>query len=87
MAAVWTSFGIYALWYLTSAKDYAPLTVREAEFLWKLHRQFDQCKAKTWQRIMYNGRIVGFRCECGYQYIQKRPIAVNSPPIQVCPIN
>jgi hypothetical protein len=36
---LWATFAAYAIWYLTAAKDYVPLTRREAEILWKIHRQ------------------------------------------------
>ena len=79
VTTIWACFVTYTLWFFTSAKDYVPLTVKEAKMLWKIHKQFDLCNAKTWQRIMHNGKIVGFKCECGYTYVQKRPIIINSP--------
>jgi len=79
VAAIWMVFGAYTFWFFTLAKEYVPLTTEEAEFLWKLHKQFDQCNAKTWQKITHNGRLVGFKCECGYRYVQRRPITANSP--------
>jgi hypothetical protein len=26
---------------------------------------------------------VGFECECGYRYMQKRPIAINTPTMKI----
>ncbi|MGC8895880.1 MAG: hypothetical protein ACP5LB_03800 [Candidatus Bathyarchaeia archaeon] len=77
--ASWTTFIVYATWYFTSAKDYAPLTTYEAKILWKIHKQNIGCNGKKWQIIKRGGKIVGFKCECGYKHIQKRPI-IASPP-------
>jgi hypothetical protein len=78
---MWATFAAYATWYLTSAKDYAPLTSKEAEMLWKIHRQDANCNAKKWRIIKYKGKIVGFECECGHKHEQKRPIAINQPKL------
>jgi hypothetical protein len=74
---LWATFAAYATWYLTSAKDYAPLTSKEAEMLWKIHRQDANCNAKKWHIIKYKGKIIGFECECGHKNTQKRPIAIG----------
>ena len=71
---MWTFFAAYTTWFLTSAKDYVPLTRKEAEILWKIHKQKDNCKAKKWQIIRRGGKIIGFKCECGYKHVQKKPI-------------
>jgi hypothetical protein len=74
---LWTTFVAYAAWYFTAAKDYAPLTRREAEMLWKIHRQYANCNAKKWHVVRRKGKIVGFKCECGYKHVQKRPITTR----------
>jgi len=74
LPAVWTCFAAYTTWYLTSAKQYAPLTLEEARLLWKIHKQEAQCKAKRWREIRHRGKIIGFQCECGYKHVQKKPI-------------
>lgn len=79
MPTLWIFFAAYATWYYTSAKHYAPLTRNEAKILWKLHKQNTGCKAKKWREIRSKGKIVGFKCECGYKHIQKRPIAAKTP--------
>jgi len=81
MPALWACFTSYATWYLISAKDYAPLTRKEAELLWKIHKQNTNCNAKKWHTIRRRGKIVGFECECGYRHIQKRPIAAKTPKL------
>jgi len=74
MPAVWAGLALYTAWYITSAKDYAPLTHEEAELLWKIHIINTGCKAKRWREIHRRGKTVGFECECGHRYVQKRPI-------------
>jgi hypothetical protein len=76
---LWACFVAYAIWYFTSAKHYVPLTPREARLLWKIHKQTARCDSKRWREIRRGRKIVGFACECGYKYMQKRPI-VASPP-------
>ena len=72
---VWVCFALYTTWYLTSAKDYAPMAWEEAKMLWKIHKQNAECNAKKWRVIRCRGEIVGFECTCGYRHVQKRPIA------------
>ncbi len=76
-------FAAYAMWYFTSAKCYAPLTLKEARLLWRIHKQEAQCKAKKWQKIMHKNKIIGFECECGYKHVQKRPITANTPTLHI----
>jgi hypothetical protein len=76
---LWTIFIVYATWYFTSAKDYAPLTPYETRILWKIHKQNIGCNGKKWQIIKRRGKIVGFQCECGYKHVQKRPIVTSLP--------
>jgi len=77
--SLWTCFIIYATWYFTSAKHYAPITHTEARMLWKIHKQIGQCSAKKWREIRRRTKIIGFECGCGYKHIQKRPLVINAP--------
>jgi hypothetical protein len=76
---LWTCFAAYAIWYFTSAKHYAPLTPNEAKMLWKIHKQTAKCEGRKWREIHRGRKIVGFTCECGYKYMQKRPIVAGAP--------
>ncbi|MDH5753667.1 MAG: hypothetical protein OEY95_00435 [Candidatus Bathyarchaeota archaeon] len=78
LPAVWACFTVYTTWYFASAKHYAPLTLKEAKILWKIHKQDVQCEAKKWREIRHGDEIVGFECGCGYKHIQKCPITVNT---------
>ena len=75
----WTIFVVYATWYFTSAKHYAPLTYTEAKILWSIHKQSVKCNSKKWKPIKRGNKIVGYECECGYKHVQKRPIVGNTP--------
>ena len=77
----WTLLVAYATWYFTSAKYYAPLTPNEAKILWKIHKQNINCDGKKWQLIKHHGKIIGFKCECGYKHTQKRPIVASTPTL------
>lgn len=81
--ALWSCFAVYAIWYLTSVNEYAPLTFNEADTLWKIHKHSVRCEGKEWREIMRGGKIVGFECECGYRHVQKRPIMVSTPETSV----
>jgi len=72
MPTMWTCFTVYATWYFTSAKYYAPLTLNEARLLWKIHKQDTRCKSRKWSEIRHNGSIIGFKC--GYKHVQKKPV-------------
>lgn len=74
VAAAWAAFMIYLIWYFAKAKHYAPLSMEEAQLLWKIHKARDDCNSKTWSEIHRGGKMVGFRCGCGYKHIQKRPV-------------
>ncbi|MEM3565778.1 MAG: hypothetical protein QXK18_02770 [Candidatus Bathyarchaeia archaeon] len=76
---LWTCFAAYSTWYFTSAKHYAPLTPEEARLLWKIHKQTTKCGSRRWREICRGRKIIGFACECGYKYMQKRPIVTNTP--------
>ena len=71
---VWVSLGFVASWFVISAKKHQPISAQEAELLWKSHKQFSNCKGKTFEKIMKNEKIIGYKCQCGYEHQQKRPI-------------
>jgi hypothetical protein len=77
--AAWICFGAYAVWYFTSAKRYAPITMTEAKMLWVIHKHDIRCNANRWRELVRGGRVVGFECECGYKHVQRRPIVSSIP--------
>jgi len=76
---VWTLFVAYATWYVTKAKNYAPITHIEARMLWMIHKNAHQCNGKRWREIKRRSKTIGFECECGYSHVQLRPIVGRIP--------
>lgn len=69
---------IFIFWLITSAKRSMVIIIDEAQTLWKIHKKNDGCKAKKWQAIKRNGeKVKGFKCECGYKFIQKKPLVTE----------
>jgi len=87
LIALWGCLAVYATWYFTSAKHYAPITPKEARILWKIHKRNVQCVARKWRVIKRGGKIIGIECKCGYKHIQKRPIVANTPEPHIKPQN
>ena len=74
----WLLFGGYSVWFFTKAKMLQPLTLDELVILWKLHRQQTGCHASLSKLepviVPHSREFVGFKCDCGYQYLSKRLI-------------
>jgi len=74
----WIVLVAYVLWYFFKAKTVQPLTLDDLALTWRVHKQRDGCKAsRIHSMIKENDEVVGFRCECGYEFIQKRLITQN----------
>ena len=71
---VWVSFGCVISWFILSAKNYQQISPEEVDMLWKTHKQFSCCEAKEFEKITKGKKIVGYKCQCGYEHKQKRPI-------------
>ena len=77
--ALWLSLGFVIAWFLLSAKRDVPLDQKEAETLWKFHKQKERCGAESWVEIVRGDKIVGFECECGHKHVQtKHLITINA---------
>jgi len=75
MGGFWLALVAYAMWFLFRAKIFQPLTLDDLALTWKLHKQQNGCNASRIHSLMTeNGEVVGFRCDCGYDFIQKRLI-------------
>ncbi len=78
--STWAFFAGYLIWYITSAKRDAPITVNDAKVLWKLHKQSTNCTGHKWRCVTCkNGKVLGFECACGYKYTQKRLLLSSQP--------
>ncbi|MFC1486711.1 hypothetical protein ACFLRN_03355 [Thermoproteota archaeon] len=64
----------FVAYLLVSAKHSIPLSVDEIETLWKAHKQSTYCKADNWIGITKKQEMIGYKCECGYKQIQKKPL-------------
>jgi hypothetical protein len=79
LPAAWAIFTGYLLWYMVVVKRSAPMTSDEAKMLWKIHKKTAHCAGQKWQPIAHKGdKLNGFQCECGYHYMQKRPMIAGS---------
>jgi hypothetical protein len=66
-------FGVYAFWLVFRAKTFQPLTLDELALTWRLHKSEVNCKASAIRDVLVrNDKVVGFRCGCGYEFLQKR---------------
>ena len=75
MTGLWLALAIYSSWFLFKAKTFQHLTLNDLAFMWKLHKQKSGCNEKRLHSMMKrNDKIVGFKCDCGYEFAQKRLI-------------
>ena len=72
--AIWLSLGFATAWFLLSAKRVVPLSLEDAETLWKVHKQNANCRAKKWNEINRGKELIGFECECGHKHVQKKHV-------------
>jgi len=72
--AFWSVFGAYSTWFLGKAKQNVTLSPREAYILWSIHKRETGCNSPTYLHITHKKGIIGFKCQCGHNYLSKRPI-------------
>jgi len=75
VVAFWSVFGAYTTWFVGKAKKNMTLSPREAYILWSIHKREAGCKSPTYIHIIRPKKgIIGFKCNCGHNYLSKRPI-------------
>ena len=74
MLALSDKTGTSLLLLLLSARHVVPMTKKEAETIWKFHKQSTCCKAEAWNELTKKKKIIGFECECGYRHVQKKHV-------------
>jgi hypothetical protein len=75
MAGCWIMLVAYILWFMFRAKTVQPLTIDDLALTWRVHKQQKGCSAsRIHSLIKENDEVIGFRCDCGYEFIQKRLI-------------
>jgi len=73
--AFWFILGAYSFWFFSKAKTFQPLTLDDLALTWKLHKQQTGCTAPRIHSLLTkNDNVVGFKCDCGYEFLQKRLI-------------
>jgi hypothetical protein len=71
---------------VATAKRAVPLTQHEAKIIWQLHKQNTACQSHKYQPITRKqGEITGFQCQCGYRYVQRRPLLSRMPKQSTLP--
>jgi hypothetical protein len=71
----WLSFTGYCCWYFFKAKTFQPLTLDDLALTWRMYKQQTSCTASRIQSLLTrNNEVAGFKCECGYEFQQKRLI-------------
>ena len=79
MCGFWFALIAYFLWFFFKAKTSQPLDLDDLALTWKVHKKKQGCTASRIHSLMTeNDEVVGFRCECGYEFIQKRLITQKS---------
>lgn len=71
----WSVLIVYVLWFFFKAKTVQPLTLDDLALTWKVHKQQTGCtSSRIHGLIKENEEVIGFTCDCGYEFIQKRLI-------------
>ena len=71
----WITLLGYGLWFFFKAKTVQPLTIDDLALTWKLHKQKTGCNASRLHGLIKEkDEVIGFSCDCGYNFIQKRLI-------------
>ena len=80
----WLTFAVYGFWYFFIAKTFQPLTLDDLALSWRLHKQQIGCTASRVPSLLTrNNEVVGFKCECGYEFRQKRLITQRVRKLRV----
>ncbi len=77
MIGAWSGLAVCAV--ILTTRRTVPITADDAKVIWKMHHETAHCRGHTWRLLKRKqDKIVGFQCECGYKYTQKRPLACRS---------
>ena len=79
MLGAWTALVVYVSWFFFKAKTVQPLTIDDLALTWKVHKRQKGCNASRIHSLLKeNDEVVGFKCDCGFEFIQKRLITQTS---------
>ena len=80
----WLTLAVYGFWYFFIAKTFQPLTLDDLALTWRLHKQQAGCTASRVHSLLTrNNEVVGFKCDCGYEFRQKRLITQRVRKLRV----
>lgn len=86
----WLVLGGYGFWFFFRAETFQFLTLDDLALTWRLHKKESGCRAsRIYSLITKNGVVVRFRCDCGYEFIQKRLITQTThkyPKFRIPPL-
>ena len=72
-AGCWILLVAYILWFIFKAKTVQPLTLDDLALTWRVHKKQTGCNASRINSLIKEkDEIIGFKCDCGYEFIQKR---------------
>jgi hypothetical protein len=84
MIGSWLTLTVYTSWYLFKAKTFQPLTLEDLALTWQIHKNQAGCPASRIGSLLTDKEeVVGFRCECGYEFQQERLISQSVPKPQL----
>jgi hypothetical protein len=76
MLGSWLSLSVYSVWYFFKAETIQPLTLDDLALTWQFHKQQTGCTASRLNSLLTrNDEVVGFKCDCGFEFQQKRLIS------------
>jgi len=76
MFGLWFVLVVFILWFVFRAKTVQPLTLDDLALTWRVHKEQKGCNALHLHGLIKeNDEIVGFKCDCGHEFIQKRLIS------------
>ena len=68
----WILLGVLTVWFLFFAQTTYPMSLDDLALTWRLHKQRTNCKSGQIKRLLKEkDEVVGFRCECGFEFKQK----------------
>jgi len=77
---LWFAFGAYSFWFFTKAKTPQPLNLDDLALTWRIHKQQTGCRASRIHSLLVkDDHVVGFKCDCGHEFLQKRLITRKVP--------
>jgi hypothetical protein len=69
------ALGICGVLIIGATEHTVPIKIEDANAMWTLHKLNSGCDCKKHRLLSQKkGKTIGFMCECGYKYTQKKPL-------------